>query len=545
MPVSVATTLDFLFANSWDVPAPPFLSWPPDAFGVAAWILSETGGYLEVLSKWSPDGLDRKAWIDRTKRAATKWRESSVAERPVSPPRIVLQLWGKVRALAAKSVDSSQPNAKLSRALIELVALADEASVGAGLPGNSDRFCTMAIFMLAEKLADSSQPSTLCKFIDPSKAIVLPKTRTPDNGITIRSLTHNLAFVRACGIQPRWCVTAGPKENSLHEHSLNLLVVPWPMNLSPSQFTAVDSVQNSNQEKHGYFTFRPKSYPPGAVREIVLLCQEAKRAVGRIDGVVFPEMALDHKSFLAILKALRKEEISLLVAGLFDAAEKNSLAENYACIAVVTRNGALILPQRKHHRWFLDDRQICSYGLASQLETTRKWWEHTVVKDRQLHFISLSGWMTLTVLICEDLARVDPAGDIIRAVGPNLVIALLQDGPQLSNRWPARAAHPLADDPGSSVLTLTGLGMSQLMRPPVGKSPSRAVAMWRDRQETVEIELPVGTDAIVLSMTNRYQMQWTADGRDDGKATGTVGLGGILPIRLPIASPRRNKKRSE
>ena len=44
------------------------------------------------------------------------------------------------------------------------------------------------------------------------------------------------------------------------------------------------------------------------------------------------------------------------------------------------------------------------------------------------------------VLICEDLARQEPAAELIRAVGSNLVIALLMDGPQLNNRWPARYA---------------------------------------------------------------------------------------------------------
>jgi len=52
----------------------------------------------------------------------------------------------------------------------------------------------------------------------------------------------------------------------------------------------------------------------------------------------------------------------------------------------------------------------------------------------------------LTVLICEDLARLDPVNDLVRAVGPNLVMSLLMDGPQLTTRWPARYATVLADD---------------------------------------------------------------------------------------------------
>ena len=58
---------------------------------------------------------------------------------------------------------------------------------------------------------------------------------------------------------------------------------------------------------------------------------------------------------------------------------------------------------------------------------------------------------TLSVLICEDLARYDPVLTVMNAIGPNLVIALLMDGPQLERRWCGRYATALADDPGSSV----------------------------------------------------------------------------------------------
>ena len=72
-------------------------------------------------------------------------------------------------------------------------------------------------------------------------------------------------------------------------------------------------------------------------------------------------------------------------------------------------------------------------------------------------------------------AEPEPAAELIRAVGPNLLIALLMDGPQLSNRWPARYAAVLAEDPGTSVLTLTSLGMAERSRPIV-QSGQRAPA---------------------------------------------------------------------
>ena len=101
------------------------------------------------------------------------------------------------------------------------------------------------------------------------------------------------------------------------------------------------------------------------------------------------------------------------------------------------------------------------------------------VRQREIHFICANPWLCMVPLICEDLARPDPVADVIRAVGPNLVIALLMDGPQLSARWPGRYASVLADDPGSSILTVTSLGMALRSVPP-GMSPRRTIALWKD-----------------------------------------------------------------
>lgn len=86
----------------------------------------------------------------------------------------------------------------------------------------------------------------------------------------------------------------------------------------------------------------------------------------------------------------------------------------------------------------------------------------------------------MSVVICEDLARPDPVGDLLRAVGPNLVIALLMDGPQIKERWSARYATTLAEDPGFSVLSLTSAGMSKLSRPSSGVNRSKVIGLWKD-----------------------------------------------------------------
>ena len=107
------------------------------------------------------------------------------------------------------------------------------------------------------------------------------------------------------------------------------------------------------------------------------------------------------------------------------------------------------------------------------------------------------------------------------------------DGPLLAARWPARYATVLADDPGSSVLTLTSLGMALLSRP-TGKPPSRVIGLWKDAKNGApcEIELPPDASAMVLTLSAEYHEEWTADGRSDEGATGYPVLTGVHPVCL-------------
>jgi hypothetical protein len=170
--------------------------------------------------------------------------------------------------------------------------------------------------------------------------------------------------------------------------------------------------------------------------------------------------------------------------------------------------------QEKHHRWKLDTGQIIQYSLGNSLYHAKGWWEHIDLSRRSLSFVRLAPWLNVCALICEDLARPDPAGDVIRAVAPNLVVSLLMDGPQLVSRWPSRHATTLAEDPGSSVLTVTSLGMSRLSRPANGPNRERVVALWKEEGSApVEIELPHDRRAFVLSLSMKVCRDWSADGR--------------------------------
>src|SRR5262249_60062503 len=107
--------------------------------------------------------------------------------------------------------------------------------------------------------------------------------------------------------------------------------------------------------------------------------------------------------------------------------------------------------------------------------------------------------VTVASLVCEDLAQIDAVAELLRSVGPTIVITPLLDGPQLSSRWAARYASVLADDPGSAVLTLTSSGMAQRSRPH-GREPSPVIALWKDPvRGTREISLEPGAHGVLLT----------------------------------------------
>ena len=78
--------------------------------------------------------------------------------------------------------------------------------------------------------------------------------------------------------------------------------------------------------------------------------------------------------------------------------------------------------------------QIENYALGSALDANWGWWERIDILSRSLDMFVVRGVSTITTLICEDLARNDPCQELVRGVGPNLVVALLMDGPQLRDR---------------------------------------------------------------------------------------------------------------
>jgi len=194
--------------------------------------------------------------------------------------------------------------------------------------------------------------------------------------------------------------------------------------------------------------------------------------------------------------------------------------------------------QDKHHRWSLDQSQIEQYHLGAVLDPRVRWWEALELRPRSLQLIERGDGYTIASLVCEDLAHIDEVIDVIRLVGPTLLVALLLDGPQLSSRWAARYASVLVDDPGSPVLTVTSYGMVRTGRP-ADHPPSSVVALWKDSgRGTHEIALDADAQAILLTADESSAIRRAADGRTPERTTADLRLARITQIRAGAAHPK-------
>jgi hypothetical protein len=418
------------------------------------------------------------------------------------------------------------------------------------------------------------------ELFDSSAGSVLPKTRTSPMGCTLRSLTHHLALLPPSGtVEARWRVP-GRRPPPIGDRTsgrfvprpLNLVLVPFPYRVSPKSFGKIGHCPG---DKWGYFHLDqswlrkdglpndaadPKNLKKKSRRELSSFVQSivdsAADELGEVHGVLFPELALDWDSFEEIstdLLAHAGNPFEFIVAGLSEmppdeprGSKGKGTPCNYAAFRGRIPQNDVSDPDRstgappewdirggreKHHRWKLNQSQIERYGLASRLPHDSNWWEGIPVSRRVVEFFEIRDGSSMTVLICEDLARADPCQTVVRAIGPNLVIALLMDGPQRVFRWPAHYAGVLADDPGSTVLTLTSFGL--IDRGLVtDETRSRSIALFKDcKSGARELQLPSGCHALAIRLEAEAKTEHTLDGRGDNAAAYIWRLRQVCPVR--------------
>ena len=169
------------------------------------------------------------------------------------------------------------------------------------------------------------------------------------------------------------------------------------------------------------------------------------------------------------------------------------------------------------------------------LDPAKLWWEDTKLGERILRLLVFRHGATLAALICEDLARTDPAQALLRSLGPNLVIALLMDGPQVQARWPGQYATVLADDPwvfGSHVDVAGNDPPCALWR-----AAERWLAgrLWKEygKHPADEVKLQDDAHAILATLFVKTGEETTLDRRTDGGTSMHVSLGQWRQIRHP------------
>ena len=454
--------------------------------------------------RWPPV----KDWNERVRDAASAWREAAGSWS--APPQAVREAWhvvtnGRCVPLSAVRDGSAW---SMCTALLTLHAMADEACAGlaaAGAEVAERPFERRAWAQLAET------GSLSC--VSPTRVRVTPKSHFAARGVMIRSLSRYLALCyEAVDVQwqrteaaARWPGIEGMRRD------FNIVLVPWPLHVCAEDFRPVEGpLDNMDRSSFGFFEFAPRCELP--IGRLPGLLDAAHRIVRRIDLVILPEAAADESEVGPLEDVLAAHRVRSLIAGVRTQASVG-FAENRVHIGIREQRGWRHLEQAKHHRWCLDEAQIRQYHLGKVLDRTRLWWEAIELPERQVQVLDMGGGATAAPLICEDLARMDEVADVLRRIGPSLVIALLLDGPQLHGRWPFRYASVLADDPGSAVLTLTSLGMVLRSQPP-GMTRSRVVALWNDATHGVrELSLARGASAILITASVGAKTVWTADGR--------------------------------
>jgi len=212
------------------------------------------------------------------------------------------------------------------------------------------------------------------------------------------------------------------------------------------------------KEPFGLFEFAPSErLDLDLVGRMILAAREE---VDSVDVVVLPESAVDESEIEDLEAVLDRHGVISLITGVRQGSpQPGCLPGNWVHNGFSPRlEKGQSLPnshgeqwfhirQNKHHRWSLDERQVYQYHLGGALHPRIRWCEAMDVPRGALQFIELGDEITMVSLVCEDLAQIDDVAEVIRSVGPTVVITPLLDGPQLP-----RAGQP--DTPVCLPMTL-------------------------------------------------------------------------------------------
>jgi hypothetical protein len=490
------------------------LEWPPDVFALTEVLLERSAAYRFALSppgdrQWPPARIPE--WDDAVADAGRRW--SAWAEDRRGPlPELVEQEWSEIRDGADVPLTglSSAQEWRICEALLTLHAIADEACAGLGVALDSSHGPGLVYRARGREVLATT--GSLARI--PAHLLhVLPRLRTPPNGTSMRSLSR-YASVQRPGVDVRWHKVLGRRPGRApRDKGVNRLLLPWPLRVRESDFRPLPgSVDGLSAEPQGFFEFAPSERLDLDLVDRMLVA--AHDEVDQVNVVVLPESAVQEDEIDGLEAVLSQHGVIGRVTGVRQRAERTpQFGRSGVHIGASTGEYWVHIRQAKHHRWSLDQGQIDQYHLGGTLHPRIRWWEAIEVPRQSLQIIEPGEGSTVVSLVCEDLAQIDDVADVLRSVGPMVLIIPLLDGPQLSSRWAARYASVLADDPGSTVLTLTSYGMARRSRPN-GQEASPVVALWKDPVRGVR-EIPLEPDAqgVLISANADRATRRSSDGR--------------------------------
>jgi hypothetical protein len=563
-----------------------FPYWPPDAFAVAATLVNMSGCY----SRPPFSGGDSSPFFDARFNRDVRELGRAWAELPDSPGQLsgIQAIWDRLVQDGGGEVGdaSDQCASDWWRAAMQLLIIADEACVGVGFVTPAEdseaKMTDLAALVFDEYLRYAKRnvpmprripeaptpfglpfiPYSLCRMVSPDEVCVQPKTRTPQIGCTIRSLTHNVALLTPLGdVQTTWLYGMDEfNAGKLATRPLNLLLVPFPYALPCGCFQVgqraipadLAELPDGRANRHHYFCVQQKwlDGTDGAnlterlgaflLRLIDQAYQSLLKKFGEdtddrthIHGLILPELALSEHVAQELAGYLAREtNLEFFITGASSHPQGSAIPKNRVCTFIFHKDKVFTSwAQSKHHRWQLEASQIESYGLNTVFDKENYYWERINIENRHCAFWVFRPGASMAAMICEDLARIDPVQTVIRAVGPNLVIALLMDGPQREWRWPNRYATVLADDPGSSVLTFTSLALSRMMKRSADDNPDYPIALWKQMGKRSQmLALDEASHALLLSLASKSVTNFTLDGRSDGGATIALEIEDVLQV---------------
>jgi hypothetical protein len=489
------------------------LEWPPDMFALTDLVLRRSEAYRFALSPpsgatWPPDRVAE--WAVAVADAGRRW-SAWVEDRAESLPELLVDEWEVFRLTVDAPLErlGDGQDWRVTEALLTIHAIADEACAGLGVALTAgDGYGAVYRAQGRELLARKGSLSRVA--VDAFR--VLPKVRTAPNGTSSRTLSRYVG-VHAPGVEAHWYKSGARAGSDPKSEHATFLLLPWPLRVRESDFRALDSsVRSRSKEPFGLFEFAPSDGLDLDLVERTLIA--ALDEVSHVDLVVFPESAVAHSEIGDLEALLARYRVSGLIAGVRGEPEQSGrLPRNWVHLGVSTDHAWAHIRQNKHHRWSLNEAQIDQYHLGGALHPHIRWSEDMDVPRRSLQFLEGDHGVTLASVVCEDLAQIDEVADVMRSVGPTIVITPLLDGPQLRSRWAARYASVLADDPGSAVITLTSYGMVQRCVPN-GHTASLVVALWRDPiRGTREIPLEPGAHGVLLTANCDLTVRRSGDGR--------------------------------